>query len=133
MNPLFLGLLAAGVALDAIVILYNWAQERRARRRVESAFGQPPDAQVERERVEPQLRAGQTAASCAAIPTVEPAHLPPLPGAGVAEPLPDVLPATRAERPGTAPDADIECVVHLEPQQPVRGEALADALAAGFA
>jgi hypothetical protein len=32
-----------------------------------------------------------------------------------------------------APDADIECVVHLEPQQPVRGDALADALAAGFA
>ena len=49
------------------------------------------------------------------------------------QPLPDVLPATRAERPGTAPDADIECVVHLEPQQPVRGDSLADALAAEFA
>ena len=101
MNPLFLGLLAAGVALVAIVILYNWAQERRARRRIESAFGQPPDAQVERERVEPQLRAGQTAASSAAIQTDEPDDVPPPPSAAVAEPLPDVLPATRAERPGT--------------------------------
>lgn len=132
MNPLFLGLLAAGVALVAIVILYNWAQERRARRRIDSAFGQPADA-LERERVEPQLRAGQTAGASAAIQTDEPDDLPPMPSEAIAEPLPDVLPATRAERPGTAPDADIECVVHLEPQQPVRGDSLGDALAAEFA
>lgn len=133
MNPLFLGLLAAGVALVAIVILYNWAQERRARRRIESAFGQTADAQLERERVEPQLR-GQAAASSAAIQTDDqPDDLPPMASEAIVEPLPDILPATRAERPGTAPDADIECVVHLEPQQPVRGESLADALAAEFA
>ncbi|HEX4523744.1 MAG TPA: cell division protein ZipA C-terminal FtsZ-binding domain-containing protein [Casimicrobiaceae bacterium] len=133
MNPLFLGLLAAGVALVAIVILYNWTQERRARRRVESAFRQP-DTPVERERVEPQLR-GQTAAgSTAAIQTDdEPDDLPPMASEAAAEPLPDVLPSTRAERPGTAPDTDIECVVHLEPQQPVRGDSLADALVAEFA
>jgi ZipA, C-terminal FtsZ-binding domain len=134
MNPLFLGLLAAGVALVAIVILYNWAQERRARRRIESAFGQPADVLLERERVEPQLHSQTTAASSAAIQTDDqPDDLPPRASEAIAEPLPDVLPATRAERPGTAPDADIECVVHLEPQQPVRGDSLADALAAEFA
>jgi hypothetical protein len=134
MNPLFLGLLAAGVALVAIVILYNWAQERRARRRIESAFRQPADVQLERERVEPQLRGQMAATSTAAIQTDdEPDDLPPMASEAIAEPLPDVLPATRAERPGTAPDADIECVVHLEPQQPVRGDSLADALAAEFA
>jgi hypothetical protein len=134
MNPLFLGLLAAGVALVAIVILYNWAQERRARRRIESAFGQPADVLPERERVEPQLHSQTTAASSAAIQTDdEPDDLPPRASEAIDEPLPDVLPATRAERPGTAPDVDIECVVNLEPQQPVRGDALAEALAAEFA
>ena len=130
MNPLFLGLLAAGVALVAIVIFYNWMQERRARRRIESAFRQPADVLLDRERVEPQLHAQTMAASTAEVETgEEPDDLPPM----ASEALPDVLPATRAERPGTAPDADIECVVHLEPQRPVRGDMLADALAAGFA
>lgn len=134
MNPLFLGLLAAGVALVAIVILYNWTQERRARRRIESAFRQPADVLLDRERVEPQLRTQAAAASTAEVETdEEPDDLPPMASEPLGEPLPDVLPATRAERPGTAPDADIECVVHLEPQQPVRGESLADALAAEFA
>lgn len=134
MNPLFLGLLAAGVALVAIVIFYNWMQERRARRRIESAFRQPADVLLDRERVEPQLHTQTMAASTAEVETgEEPDDLPPMASEPLDEPLPDVLPATRAERPGTAPDADIECVVHLEPQRPVRGDMLADALAAGFA
>ncbi|MEP6995993.1 MAG: cell division protein ZipA C-terminal FtsZ-binding domain-containing protein [Betaproteobacteria bacterium] len=135
MNPLFLGLLAAGVALVAVVILYNWMQERRARRRIESAFSQPADAVPDRERVEPQLRMEATAAaSSAAVETgEEPDDLAPMAAEPLGEALPDVLPATRAERPGTAPDADIECVVHLEPQQPVRGDALSSVLAAHFA
>ncbi len=134
MNPLFLGLLAAGVALVAIVILYNWTQERRARRRIESAFRQPADVLLDRERLEPQLHTDAVAASSAAVETAEePDDLPPMSSELLDEPLPDVLPATRAERGGTAPDADIECVVHLEPQQPVLGDSLADALAAEFA
>ncbi len=39
MNDLQLGLLAAGAVVIALVILYNWVQERRARRRAEKAFG----------------------------------------------------------------------------------------------
>lgn len=135
MNPLFLGLLAAGVALVAIVILYNWMQERRARRRIESAFRQTSDTPSDGERVEPQLRAGTAAPmQSAAIESREtPDDLPPLPSERSDEPLPDVAPATRAERPGTAPDTDIECVVHLEPQRPVSSEMLASVVGAEFA
>jgi hypothetical protein len=136
MNPLFLGLLAAGIALVAVVILYNWIQERRARRRVESAFRSAADVLPvkERERVEPQLRTEATAGSSASIETEpEPDDIPPMPSETSAERLPDVLPATRAERAGTAPDADIECVVHLEPQQAVRSDSLSGLLGAKFA
>ena len=134
MNPLFLGLLAAGVVLVIVVIFYNWLQERRAHRRVEAAFRPPADTLPARERVEPQLKAQATAPLSAAVETAaEPDDVPPLPAGALNEPLPDVVPATRAERPGNAPDADIECVVHLEPQQPVRGDALTDVLGAGFA
>lgn len=134
MNPLFLGLLAAGVALVVAVILYNWMQERRARRRVESAFRQPADGLRDRERVEPQLRTTAPAASSAAVDDSEEVEdEPPMPSESLDEALPDVLPVTRAERTGTSPDADIECVVHLEPQQAVRSELLAVALAAKFA
>ncbi|HEY2862689.1 MAG TPA: cell division protein ZipA C-terminal FtsZ-binding domain-containing protein [Casimicrobiaceae bacterium] len=136
MNPLFLGLLAAGIALVALVILYNWIQERRARRRIESAFRDPADVlpERERERVEPQLRTEATVASSASIETEPPPDdIPPMPSETSAERLPDVLPATRAERAGTAPDADIECVVHLEPQQAVRSDSLSAILGAKFA
>ncbi len=34
MNPLFVGLLIAGVALVVGVLAYNWMQERRVRRRI---------------------------------------------------------------------------------------------------
>jgi len=43
MNPLFLGLVAAGVALVAGVLIYNWLQERRVRRRIDAAFRKPGD------------------------------------------------------------------------------------------
>ena len=134
MNSLFLGLLAAGVALVVAVIVYNWLQERRARRRIESAFHHPADVALDRERVEPQLRTeGAAVASTAVETSAEPDDLPPLPSAARGEALPDVLPATRAERPGVAPDADIECVVRLEPQGSVRSETLAGVLATRFA
>lgn len=132
MSSLFLGLVAAGVALVIAVIVYNWLQERQARRRIESAFRLPADAAPDRERVEPRLRTETTAASAAVESVAETAAAPPMASEPLAEHLPDVLPATRAERPGIAPDADIECVVRLEPQQPVRGDALAGVLGARF-
>ncbi|MGH8799168.1 MAG: cell division protein ZipA C-terminal FtsZ-binding domain-containing protein [Casimicrobiaceae bacterium] len=135
MNSLFLGLLAAGAALVVAVLLYNWLQERRARRRIESAFRQPADVLLDRERVEPQLRTDENtmAASAAVESAAEPDDLPPRAFASPDDPLPDVVPATRAERSGPAPDADIECVVRFEPQEPVRGDALAGLLDAAFA
>ncbi|MGH8852516.1 MAG: cell division protein ZipA C-terminal FtsZ-binding domain-containing protein [Casimicrobiaceae bacterium] len=135
MNPLFLGLLAAGVVLVVAILLYNWLQERRARRRIESAFRQPADVLLDRERVEPQLRADESmAGASAAVESAAEAEADELPPASAlpAEPLPDVLPATRAERPGIAPDADIECVIRLEPQKPARGDVLAGVLGAEF-
>ena len=38
MNPLFLGLLIAGVVLVIGVVVINWLQERRVRRRIDAAF-----------------------------------------------------------------------------------------------
>jgi hypothetical protein len=65
MTSLQLGLIVAGVALVVGVIVYNWLQERRVRRRIEEAFGKParkspgaaaPDAE---QRIEPTLAATQ--------------------------------------------------------------------------
>ena len=38
MTSLQLGLIAAGVLLVAGVVIYNWLQERRVRRRIREAF-----------------------------------------------------------------------------------------------
>jgi ZipA, C-terminal FtsZ-binding domain len=43
MTSLQLGLFAAGAALVGAVIVYNWFQERRVRRRIEDAFGKRAD------------------------------------------------------------------------------------------
>ncbi len=40
-NPLFLGLLVGGVLLVIGVVLMNWLQERRVRRRIDAAFSKP--------------------------------------------------------------------------------------------
>ncbi len=42
MTSLQLGLIAGGAALVIGVIIYNWLQERRVRRRIEAAFGKAP-------------------------------------------------------------------------------------------
>ena len=58
MNPLFLALIAGGVILVVGVLLYNWMQERRVRRRIEAAFRKPADVGLDEQRVEPIFRAG---------------------------------------------------------------------------
>jgi hypothetical protein len=67
MTSLQLGLIAAGVALIVGVLVYNWLQERRVRRRIDRAFGKSatdgrtvPGAAAgsNQERVEPTLTRG---------------------------------------------------------------------------
>ena len=67
MTSLQLGLIAAGVALIVGVLVYNWLQERRVRRRIDQAFGKSATngratsgepAGSNRERVEPTLMHG---------------------------------------------------------------------------
>lgn len=130
MNSLFLGLLIAGALLVAGVVVVNWLQERRVRRRIDAAFRKPDDGRNEG-RVEPMFD-GTGAGSGASVAVSNAAGEPPadempLPHAEVDnEPLPE--PPARAERAGVAPDPDIECVVILRPQQAVPTSALAGAL-----
>jgi ZipA, C-terminal FtsZ-binding domain len=128
-NPLFLALLAAGIALVIGVLVYNWLQERRVRRRLEASKPPSVSGAGDADRVEPEFREHAPGLSQSAgideavdeLPGVAPEPL---------EPRPVRVPATTAERPGAAPDPDIECVVVLQPQQPVPTSALAGALSA---
>src|SRR5450432_610780 len=136
MNPLFLGLVAAGIALVAGVLIYNWLQERRVRRRIDAAFRKPDGGARGSERIEPMLDADDPVSQSVAIETTPEDDEAPLPD--VPDEMPDevpeqVVPATRAERTGLAPDPDIECVVSLQPEQAVSTEILRPALAAGGA
>ena len=57
MSNLQLGLIVAGVLLVMGVLIFNWWQERRVRRRIAEAF-HPPEQTIQdnRERVEPTIR-----------------------------------------------------------------------------
>lgn len=66
MTSLQLGLFAGGAVLVVAVIVYNWLQERRVRRRIEAAFRNPADgdrsvqdSSAAAERVEPTLPSGR--------------------------------------------------------------------------
>ncbi len=66
MTSLQIGLIAAGIALVVGVIVYNWLQERRVRRRIEDAFGKPardassnPAPAASQQRIEPTLAAAR--------------------------------------------------------------------------
>ena len=63
MNPLFLGLIVAGVALVACVLIYNWLQERRVRRRIDATFrksdGEAQGAAPGVGRIEPMFTADE--------------------------------------------------------------------------
>jgi len=138
MNPLFLGLIAAGVLLVAGVLIYNWLQERRVRRRMEAALrksdGTPPGVTRGRGRIEPMLNADDSESSQSVaiemVPEDDESLLP-----HVADEIPDeslsqVVPATKAERLGLAPDPDIECVALLQPAQAASTAALGSARSA---
>lgn len=133
-NPLFVGLLIAGVVLVIGVILINWLQERRVRRRIEAAFRKPDDAVRVADRVEPMFNdAAEQAGASAAIADDVAEEIPeagPLPTDAQYDDEPVPQTPTRVERAGVEPDPDIECVIMLRPQQAVPTAALAGALAA---
>jgi FtsZ-interacting cell division protein ZipA len=128
MNPLFLGLLVAGVMLVIGVLIYNLRQERRARRRVEAAF--TVTAGAAQGRAEPTLRSEDSDADRGQSVAIEQAPEEPVEALDSEEPgmlRPQPLAAARSARDAGAPDPDIECVVLLTPGTPVPSAALARA------
>jgi len=134
MNPLFLGLLIAGVVLVIGVVAINWLQERRVRRRIDAAFRKPGNGASNADRVEPKFHGEQdaidaprsytaidTEADAAADVDAEPADVQAAMETVRAAP-------SRVERSAVAPDPDIECVVMMRPAQPVPTAALAGVL-----
>jgi len=139
-NSLFVGLIAAGVVLVAGVLIYNWLQERRVRRRIDAAFrksdGTAQGVTRGPGRIEPKLNADDSASSqSVAIETApeDDESLPDVPDEIPGESLPQVVPATKAERLGLAPDPDIECVASLQPTRAASTAALGSALSADMA
>ena len=137
MNPLFVGLIAAGVLLVAGVLIYNWLQERRVRRRIEAAFRKDATAQGATQgpgRIEPMLSADDSEPSQSVAIEMAPeddASLPPHAADEIRDQSPSpVVPATKAERLGLAPDPDIECIALLQPAQATSTTALASARSA---
>jgi FtsZ-interacting cell division protein ZipA len=134
MNPLFLGLLIAGVVLVIGVVLINWLQERRVRRRIDAAFRKPGSTASDADRVEPMYNSNEDAVD--AYGTVDTAEADADGGADAAAEPGDMQAAmetvraapSRVERSAIAPDPDIECVVMLRPAQSVPTAALAGAL-----
>lgn len=138
MNPLFVGLIAAGVLLVAGVLIYNWLQERRVRRRMDTALrksdGTPPGVTRGRGRIEPMLNADNSESSQSVAiemaPKDDESLLPQVADEIPDESLSQVVPATKAERLGLAPDPDIECVALLQPAQAASTAALGSARSA---
>jgi FtsZ-interacting cell division protein ZipA len=155
MSQLQLGLIVAGVVLVVGVLIYNWLQERRVRKRIREAFRDPgaaapgaaPRVATGRgaERVEPTLaRAGASTVVPANPAAAEPVgedeadYEPPLDvqasiATDLAEQERGVAPAPAPVGPATAdrallPDPDIECVVSLQPVRPVSAGAVAAGL-----
>jgi len=116
------------------VVLVNWLQERRVRRRIDAAFRKPADKHDDR--VEPQFRDGGDAPPQSASvneseeePPADDQWLPDVGEAeGAAATAAKFSSPSRAERGALAPDPDIECVIALAPAQPVATHALAGAL-----
>ena len=149
MSNLQLALIVAGVLLVVGVLIFNAWQERRIRRRIDAAF-RPASPQADAPRLEPTLR--PAGGSDDAVPRVAAAGTAPvvdsvpLAGNGAMatafEPPMDVVqsvpvePAAAAAAPsiadvrgaGVAPDPDIECIITLQPAQPVAAGAIAAGL-----
>jgi len=133
MNPLFLGLLIAGVVLVVGVVIVNWLQERRVRRRIDAAFRKPGDAGSDPKRVEPMFRSDQATGATSAMVDTTDLDTDDAPEESTPADMHAAMEATRAapsriERAAIAPDPDIECVVMLRPAQPVPTTALGSAL-----
>jgi hypothetical protein len=157
MTSLQLGLIIGGVVLVAGVLIYNWLQERRVRRSIAAAFpGDAGRTAPAGARIEPTLApaggdqgeappAAAGAAPIAAnlardVPEDEASRdfVPPLdfepelPASEAMpaerEPAPVALPKSAGAERLPQPDPDVECIVTLQPGQPVPAGALAAAL-----
>ena len=151
MTSLQLGLFAAGAALVAGVLVYNWVQERRIRRQIDEAFRQSASGAAARAdeagatgRIEPTLPGAvpENAPSArVAQARDDEGYEPPLaiqnriatdlsidehPAAPV--PLSDTTRSPIGERGSPQPDPDIECIIALQPPKPVAAGALAAGL-----
>ena len=156
MTSLQLGLIAAGIALVIGVVIYNWVQERRVRRRISEAFRDTSaeggaSAVRAGDRVEPTLARRDDAALPENPPhDAEPEdddapYDPPLDiqnriasdlsratGAAAAASQTGAAPAgigaAATERGVPEPDPDIECVVMLQPVRAVTAGAIASGM-----
>ncbi|MBP8139458.1 MAG: hypothetical protein KAX82_01700 [Burkholderiales bacterium] len=148
------GLIIAGVLLVAGVLVYNWWQERRVRRRIEGAFRPQADSAAVRPatgidaRVEPTLGAGPAAGRAAhggesvpdeapfGVPMDEVETLSRGDGDFADQEFPPTGQVTRSAMADSAPpqgtqpqpDPEIECVVTLQPVRPIAAGALAAGL-----
>lgn len=135
MSDLQLSLLAVGAVVVAGVYVFNWAQERRLRRRLKEAFGDERDDVLLKTdvpaaaRVEPQLAAYSEpdAQSEDEAPEIEAAPAPaPAPAT---EPVPQV--ESRAAQPlPEVPwfDEALDYVVEVRAREPLPGAAVAELL-----
>ncbi|HET9047235.1 MAG TPA: cell division protein ZipA C-terminal FtsZ-binding domain-containing protein [Casimicrobiaceae bacterium] len=149
MSNLQLALIVAGVALVVGVVIFNWWQERRIRRRIDAAFRPAPvPTAKDAPRVEPTLRArdrdggdvpAPSHAGGATLPAnvardVEPAESSFVPPMDVIESMPVQASAIAMHDDmrsgGPQPDPDIECIVTLQPAQSVGPGAIAAGLTA---
>jgi FtsZ-interacting cell division protein ZipA len=155
-SNLQLGLIVAGVLLVLGVIVYNSWQERRVRRRIESAFR--PSEERDTARVEPTLKSPADGENTPAVRTMRtapaatmaPSHAERSPESSFVPPM-DVIPhgdnpvesksdagvatmhetadfAADTQYSGVQPDPDIESILTVELDGPVS----AATLAAGF-
>jgi len=158
MTSLQLGLIAAGALLVAGVLVYNWLQERRVRRRIREAFSRADDgasaassavpSMSTSSRIEPSLATSRGIDDVPENPRRVEAggrdddYEPPLEvhariasevaASDFVPPVPlgddGAARAAAGERNAAQPDPDIECIVTLQPARPVAAGALAAGL-----
>ena len=153
LTTLQIALIAAGIALVAGVMIYNWWQERRYRRRIEGAFRPGEDVLMARsaargdDRVEPTLGGTATAVNATPATVASSGERYEIPMDEVStladddeeladEAVPPTGPVTRSAMADAVPpqglhpqpDPEIESVVTLQPVRPI----VAGQLAAGL-
>jgi len=158
MTSLQVGLIAAGALLVAGVLVYNWMQERRVRRRIREAFSRDsaaagpaadsPSSGAVASRIEPSFAQPRPAGPVpenalreASGESEDDGYEPPLEvhariasevaagDAAVPSPLGNRVGGRAAATERAAePDPDIECIVTLQPTRPVSAGALAAGL-----